>query len=183
MSSQCHLSPAILPIWIVGVLAVLLVGCTHTRILNASAADARAEINERAERGVAEITLNTGERVTANRSLHVAPDVVTWIDPASGEARSVSLSELVSVQFSSSGWGAFEGLVYGFLVGSVVGAAVLVAVPDECNFACFSTADKALVGVVLIGVPSAVVGGLVGLGRGHRTVYEILPRGDEALSP
>ncbi len=179
MRNQCYVSAAILPIWMIGVLAVLLVGCTHTRILNVSAADARAAINERASRGDAIITLDTGERVTTSRSLHVAPDVVTWIDPASDEIRSVSPSELVSVQFLSRGRGALEGLGFGFLVGTVVGAALGAAVTSDD---CFTESDPcpiggAVVGIVLFGVPSAGVGALVGVARGARYVYKVPPPG------
>lgn len=154
---------------------VVFAGCTHTRVLTADSPDALAEINQRGERSTASVTLITGETVSA-RSLHFAPDLVTWIDPQTGATTSSHTSDVGSVRFMSRGRGALEGLGVGFLTGAVVGGLVFFLAESggaDCQSCIldFSPGEAALLGIIVIGVPGAAVGGLVGAGRGSRRVF------------
>lgn len=153
-------------------LLVLLVGCTHTRVFDPGSSEKRAEVNARAERGLSVLQLRSDERIQA-RSVHVAPDVTTWIDPATGTTESISTSELEAIRFKSRGRGVLEGLGLGLAIGAGVGA-VLGAVSgatDEGGLIDLTPAEGALVGSVAFGGVGVGVGGLAGLERGSRTVY------------
>jgi hypothetical protein len=174
--------------------AVFLASCTHTRALDPSAEHVRAVVNERAERSTATLTLATGERFRA-QSLHVAPDLVTWMDAASGEDHAIPSSDVISVQFRGRARGAFEGLGIGMLVGGGAGALLGAATYEGdtgeggagwCILVC-SPSDAAL----LLGTFMALVGGALGLpigaGVGSRAVYRIVTpaksRGAQAPVP
>ncbi|MEP0548577.1 MAG: hypothetical protein ABJF88_16700 [Rhodothermales bacterium] len=161
--------------------ALTITGCTHSRPFDATSPDSRAGVNTRAESESALVTLDGGEQVRA-RGLHIAPDATTWIDPSTGEMRSVPTSELASVRFTDRGRGVLEGLglgaVYGAGLGVVVGA--VGGANDDGEIIQFSPVGGALVGSVLFGAAGAVIGGLAGLDQGSRTVYgtPAVPRDD-----
>ena len=156
--------------------AALLTGCTHTRTFDAYSLETRATVNKRAERATSTVVLISGEQVTA-RSLHVAPDVTTWVDPKNGEVRSAPTAEVASVRFTSRGRGVLEGLGIGFAVGIGLGALVGADIGTNNDGTASNAAAGALVGAVLLGVPfgvpSAGIGGLVGLAVGSKTKYVV----------
>lgn len=159
--------------------ALLLVGCNHSRSL---APDAVSRQTGRAGSWVssATVALASGERARV-RSLHVAPDVTTWVDPETGTARSVPTAEVASVQLLNRRRGALEGAGLGAVAGAVGGAALgVVAVsngwwgsagdfPGDAFFVIAGSTNGALIG--------AGAGGALGLLRGSRTVYEAPPGG------
>ena len=156
----------------------MLAGCTHTRPLDASAELRRAEVNERATRSSATLTLVTGERVSG-RALHLAPDLATWVDPATGEARSAPTGDVAAVEFVGRGRGALQGLGLGLAIGAGVGAAAGWATYEDgdrrpgewCIIVC-SRGDAALFLGSFGGIVGSGVGFLAGLLRGSRSVYE-----------
>lgn len=159
-------------------LLLMISGCTHTRVLPP---DARAEINQRGQQSTATLKLNTGERITT-RSLHFAPDVVSWVDPVTGRAASRTVTEIVSVQFTKRGRGALQGLGIGLVAGVLIGAVVFVIDEhntDPCTEFCFfldpSPGEAAVIGAVLVGVPSALLGAAIGGARGSREVFLVAP--------
>ena len=154
-------------------IALALAGCTHSRPFDTASPDSHAGINDRAEGEAALVTLYGGEEARA-RSLHVAPDMTTWIDSDTGEMRSVSTSELASVRFTDRGRGILEGVGYGAAVGAglgVVVGALTGAYDDGDEIIQFSPLGGALVGSVVFGGAGAVIGGFAGLDQGSRTVY------------
>ena len=90
-----------------GTLLVLLValkasGCTTVhRIHDAeNAGVAYMEINRRAERASAKVTLTSGQTNRA-RDLQVAPDSSAWLDAASGQRLRFATEDIQQVQFRS----------------------------------------------------------------------------------
>jgi hypothetical protein len=75
----------------------------------------------------------------------------------------------VRVKGSTVG-GVFKGMGYGVLIGGGIGAvAGLAAGDDQSGFIRFSAEDKALVGLVALGVPGALIGGLAGASGWHNS--------------
>lgn len=152
--------------------ALTLAGCTHSRPFDAASPDSRASVNTRAEAESPLVTLHGGEQVSA-RGLHIAPDATTWIDPSTGEMRSVPTSELASVRFTDRARGVLEGLglgaAYGVGLGVIVGA--VGGATDDSDFIQFSPVEGALLVGGLFGGAGAVIGGFAGLDQGSRTVY------------
>lgn len=169
-----------LSVRLVVVAALTLAGCTHNRTLEPASPESRTHVNARAEGESALVTLRHGEEVRA-RSLHVAPDVTTWLDPDTSEMRSVPTSELASVRFTDRGRGVLEGLgvgaAYGAGLGVLVGA--LTGANDDGDFIQFSPAGGALIGGVFFGGIGAAIGGLAGLDQGSRTVYAPVTTSDD----
>lgn len=148
-------------------LLTLLTGCTTTQALDATTPGLRSAINEQATRRQAVVTLRSGERMPA-ASLHLAPDVTTWIDPETGAGRSASTDDIVDVRFVHRRRGALEGVGAG-LAAAAVGAGVALAAYPSNEWV--TNTDAALIVGVGTGIPLASLGALVGAARGSRTVY------------
>ncbi|PAP78235.1 hypothetical protein [Rubrivirga marina] len=146
-------------------LAFGLAGCTHTRPADLSSAATRAEVNARAERGHPVLHLD-GQRGRQVRSLHVAPDVTTWIDKKTGEARSAPTAEVRAVAFRRDGHGALQGIGIGVAVVGLLDT-YLGALDGE-GFLTFSPLQGAAFGAA----GGAEIGALVGAIRSDRVVYE-----------
>jgi hypothetical protein len=145
--------------------ALVLAGCTHHRPLDAASPESRSHVNARAEGEYALVTLHGGEEAPA-RGLHVAPDVTTWLDSDTGEARSVPTTSLASVRFTDRGRGVLEGIGLGTAIGFAFGT-VAGTLDDSGGIVQFSP--------LLIGAGYGMAGFLVGIAvgaeRGSRTVY------------
>lgn len=173
MKNQPELYVSILRFGLLPILTICLTGCVHTQVLRADSADEVTEINRRAEQNTASLTLAAHESLPA-RSFRIGPEVVSWINPQSGEAQSAPVADLTSVQFTSHGQGALDGLGIGFASGALAGALLgLVTVPCTAPPCSLGPTENAMFGAILIGVPSALVGGVLGLARGRQTVYEV----------
>ena len=150
-------------------LALLLAGCTYTRPAQLDSAGGRAEVNARAERGHAVLAL-TGERGRQVRALHVAPDVTTWTDKRTGEARSAPTADVAAVTFRRDGAGALKGAAIGAGVGAVLGF-VAGRSPGDDAFITLSPTVWAGLGAV----NGVWVGALVGAAHSERHVYRVGP--------
>ena len=158
----------------VGVLS-LCSACTHTSALEVSDPALRADVNERAEGRTARVTLVSGERTRA-RALHLAAGVATWVDPSTGEVRSVPSADVVRVRFLSRGKGAAEGAGIGLTVASALGGVALIASGNDEFLS--PTAAGLLVGA-LAAIHSVPLGALIGTVRGSHTVYEVGPEEEQ----
>ncbi|WP_412062612.1 hypothetical protein [Rubrivirga sp. IMCC45206] len=147
--------------------AALLAGCTSNRSLDATSPGAAAEINAQGQRQAALLALASGETTTA-RHLHVAPDVTTWLDAATGDLRSAPTAEVARIQFRHHGRGALEGAGVGVLLAAVAAGITLVTYPSNDWFT--PPAAAFVVGVVT-GVPTTALTASVGAAVGARNVY------------
>jgi hypothetical protein len=145
--------------------ALVLAGCTHHRSLDAASPESRSHVNARAEGESALVTLDVGEEIRA-RGLHVAPDVTTWLDSDTGEARSVPTTSLASVRFTDRGRGVLEGIGLGTAIGFAFGT-VAGLYSDDGGIIQFS---PLLIGAGY-GFIGLVIGYVVGNERGSRAVY------------
>ncbi len=106
-------------------LAVLLGGCAHSRPFDPAAPEGRAEVNAQVGGRSTVVVLTSGERAEAE-SLRLAPDGASWIEPETGEARSVALAEVRAVQVPARSRGALEGFVIGVVIGAGLGILSLI---------------------------------------------------------
>ena len=150
----------------------LLTGCTTSRVADFSSSAARAEVNDRADRGHPVLHL-AGDRGRQVRSLHIAPDVTTWVDKKTGESRSAPTPDIEAVAFRRDGLGALQGVGIGIGVGALVGTWVGATdgVAGGGRGFTYSPAAGALLGAAM----GAEVGAIVGAIRSNRVVYEAVP--------
>ncbi|WP_412060457.1 hypothetical protein [Rubrivirga sp. IMCC45206] len=144
---------------------VLLTGCTTSRVVDLSATSTRAEVNGRAERGYPVVHL-VGERGRQVRSLHVAPDVTTWVDKKTGESRSAPTADVEAIAFRRDGLGALQGTGIGVAVGGFLGA--WMGTLDGNGTLTYTP----LFGAVLGAVAGVEIGAIAGAIRSDRFVYE-----------
>jgi hypothetical protein len=163
------------------VVALALAGCTHSRPLEPASPESRTHVNARAEGESALVTLHDGEEAHA-RSLHVAPDVTTWLDPDTGEMRSVPTSDLAFVRFTDRGRGVLEGTgigtAIGFAFGVGVGAGAYLGLEENDDGSNLGFIQVSPAGGVLIvgagfGLIGLLIGGIAGVDRGSYTVYAL----------
>ena len=137
----------------------LLSGCTTALPASGTLAPGpalpRADINGRALRSEATLTLATGESVAA-RALHVAPDLATWLDPDSGRLHSAATADIIAVRVADRRSRTVRGAVLGAIAGGLVGLGV-GALWESVEGG--DAAAEGLVGGTLVG---AGVGALLG---------------------
>ena len=156
--------------------AVVLGGCTHARTLDASGPDPWSSLNRQTARAAALVTLADGRKVRT-RSLHVAPDLATWLAPETGRAGSVATGEIVEVRVRSRGRGVLDGLGIGAAV------AVAAAAYGAALGAKEDTGAWAAVGAVGVGGPALAVGAVAGFVQGADVVYAVAGGAPRLLGP
>ena len=112
-------------------LAILASGCSHTRTHHLDS-DHRADVNARASRGKAVVTLRSGVQVTSS-TLRLDSQTASWTDPESGEAFEVPLEEVATVRVRDPrsfvlrdlGIGLAAGVVAGYVHGSLSEPSIL----------------------------------------------------------
>ena len=109
------------------------------------------------------------------RNLAVEADSIAWNDLETGETLHAAGHEVRHIVFVSRWRGFGDGLVTGFAIGASVGGLLGFWGGEDCGNGgseiCISRGAGAFIGVVLVGTPSALVGALVGSGRGSRDFY------------
>jgi hypothetical protein len=142
-------------------LAMLLAGCTHTRLFSPDTTEGRAEINARTVRTTSTLLLAGGEQTQAT-SVRFDADGATWIESGTDEVRTVPLAHVRAIRLGARGRGAREGAAIGLAFG--IGVGVLAAAEGGA----FDPGPLHWIGS---GAASgAVIGALVGLAVG-RTTY------------
>lgn len=154
------------------VACALLSGCVHLETFDADSTQALDEINERSAEQSPIVRLHSGTEFETN-SFRIEPDSVRWIDPESGQMRSMSLSAIESVRFTSSTNAG--GILLAFSAIGVLGGALAGWTGDctgwfgdelprsEC------VRDGALIG----GIPFMLIGLIVAAASSDATLYEL----------
>lgn len=107
-------------------LAVTLCSCARTHSL--APAEARAEINRRAEGRTVVVTLRSGQRVQA-RALRVDVDSASWLGSGDSQPWSVATSDVAAVTGYDVNRGAADGFWIG--LGTGLAAAPMFYAPDR----------------------------------------------------
>jgi uncharacterized protein YceK len=139
-------------------------GCASVQhIRNAEdAGSAYAEINQRAERTNAQVTLTSGQTNRAHR-LRVAPDSSAWLDGPSGQQLRFATTDIQQVQFRDQ----FSGTLKGFGIGALAGAAFMVGTWQVDGYDW----DVSLIMGALAAPVTGLIGALIGSLTGSRKVY------------
>jgi hypothetical protein len=148
---------------------LLLAGCVSTQPVSLGTPDGRARVNARAERGHPVLALYGG-RGRQVRALHVGPDVTTWVDKRTGEARSAPTASVAAVTFRRDGAGALRGAAVGVGLGVALGLVAGVT-DDDRGLIDFSTGTF----VSVFGASGALIGAVGGAIHSDRAVYRAVP--------
>ena len=153
-----------------GLLALILGGCTHTRILEVTSGP---EAFAAATRSVAgrEAYIQTGDSAAFRwEDVIFAPDSVSGMPTAAGQRRvAIPTGQVREVVVKSRSRGAVDGLVYGALVGAVVGVVLAsgALASDEPQFLDFGDWSDEPAGAVAFGVGGGVFyGPIIGVIKG-----------------
>lgn len=150
---------------IIAILIALLGGCTHTRVFDLTTSEDRARVNAQVEQRSSVVLLRSGERADA-KALQLNSNAASWINPETGEPRSVLLTEIRAVEMPAYGRGALEGLAIGTGIGGLLGFIGITIEGAEEQLGGPST-EVVLLGSAFLG---GLVGALVGIEAG-RTLY------------
>lgn len=164
----------------IALLAALLGGCAHTHPFNPAMPEGRAEFNAQSGRRSTIVVLTSGERAEA-QALRLDAVEASWINPETGEARSVPLAEVRTVRVPARGRGALEGFAIGVGIGAGLGLlAVVVGEGRGPSLGAPSMGVAVGGGTLAFGM----IGALVGVVSG-RTLYVPEPPlvGSAALIP
>lgn len=168
------------------VIAVVLMGCTHTQQVayEPDASLSFDELNETLEGRNVDIRLND-ERLIASTALRIDPDTTWAIDLLSGQVRGAATEDIDFISWKRPDRGAWHGAVLGATGGALIGLAAGLALTSVRD------ADRAQTGIaqyvgaitgfgVILGVGS---GALIGMKKGshERYVYPELPMGARAI--
>lgn len=153
--------------------ALVLTGCTSTRVADPQAPRPYTEVNEAVQGRVVQLHLADGRTLRAT-DLDVAPDVASYMD-ADGQMHTVATDRIEQIRLTQHGRGALDGLGVGLLMGGAGGAMIGFGLGSACSeddLLCDPGFYAAISGA-LFGALGGLVGGAIGSARGHRTVYRL----------
>jgi hypothetical protein len=152
-------------------IALTATGCSSTRAFQA---DRDVDINRRFGTEVVTLHFTDGTDVRA-RALHLAPDTTTWIDRATGTLQAAATADVLAVERTQRGRGAWQGaLIAGLGTAILTSAAVHADLNDSDWGDCREGASglncaKPLLAVGLgtlagaaASMPGAALGALIG---------------------
>lgn len=144
-------------------LFLLGTGCTTTKMVSSDAPNARSKVTAAAQGKTAHVHLADG-RTLKLTNLYVGPQTTSGRTPA-GTKTSVSNTAVLEVEFINRGMGFLQGAGLGG--GSVLTVGLLSSMGEEDDLSQF----VGMVGSVVVAVPCALIGGLIGTMQGHRETY------------
>lgn len=147
--------------------------CSHIHYLDSMSEAETQAFEKRAAKKSFSVLTHDG-RSFDGKDLVVEADTVIWNDLVSGKRNHLFAGEVQQIDFTSILAGVSEGLLIGFAIGALVGGVLGYVSGEDCGdnppLLCISREGGAILGVVIIGVPAAIVGGFFGL-RGCTHVY------------
>ena len=152
----------------------LAVGCTSTHQVTRES-DGYARVTEDLTGKTVQVTLHDG-RTMALKNFYVGPDSTTGTQPR-GVDRTFPTSSLYKAEVTERGIGLFQGAGLGIATPLATGGVISLFEEDE-----FIPASAL---VALLSVPGGLIGGIIGVIRGHRDVYRFTnagPSGEGRLS-
>ena len=155
----------------IGVLMVC--GCSHMHNLGSMSEEESGYFRDRCAKKTCSIRTYDG-RIYDAANLHYGRDTASWIDLRTGESASAPVDQIYQVVFESKAGGFGDGFGTGFVIGASIGGVLGYLGGEDCSegsYFCISREGGALLGVLFIGVPAGVVGGLIGATKGSSHVY------------
>lgn len=144
--------------FLVLLVAVLLMGCRHTRVVESS--DEHERLNRVAQDRKATLVFRDGASL-AVRDARVASDSLFWLNEQTEQTEASTLADVEQLTFRRRGRGAVDGAGLGFLIGMPLGA-LLIDSPSGGSGGAGERVGAALAGGTSFGLWGVVVGGIVG---------------------
>jgi len=157
---------ALCPTLLLSGLFLLGTGCTTTKTVSSDAPNARSKVTTKAQGKTAHVRLTDG-RIFKLTNLYVGPQITSGRAPT-GAKRTVPTAALQKVEFANRGMGFLQGAGLGG--GSVLTVGLLSSMAEKDDLSQF----VGMVGSVVVAVPSALIGGLLGTMQGHRETYRFV---------
>jgi hypothetical protein len=117
-------------------------------------------------------------RIYEGANLVLGQNTVSWIDLRSGDQISTSSRDVYQIVFKSKSAGFADGFGTGFVIGASVGGVLGYLGGEDCtdtSYICISRGGGAFLGVVFVGIPAGIIGGLIGVGKGSSHIYYFSP--------
>jgi hypothetical protein len=162
VSSSTSRVGSLQPVPLLGVLLFLACGCSSTHQVAHTQSDGYSRVTEAAYGKTARVHFRDGRTMKLEK-LYVDADSTTGIGPH-GTERAFSTSTLWKVELVNRGVGFLQGAGAG--AAGPLGGALLVQLQGDGL-----GTDLATVAGLALSVPGALIGGVVGAIRGHRTTY------------
>jgi hypothetical protein len=155
-------------------ISVATLGCSHKHYLDPSNVDELLALNERASQDVCGVRTVEGDLVKA-RDLKLSADSTRWVAAGTGEVVQIPTNEIDYISFVDRGAGAVDGAGVGFAIGALFGGLLgFISGNDEASnteYGDYRRSEGAFLGALVFGIPSAVVGAIVGTAGGSRDFY------------
>jgi hypothetical protein len=161
------------------VAAVLLLGCSHTYVLNKESPNEFVElINKKTKNKKAVIQARDGKKYDAEQIL-LFKDSTSWIDPTIHSYKERSNSELNQIILNNHGKGALEGLGVGLLSGFASGYVFGYATYSEHGNFLDRPSTATITGIAL-GSLGGFLGLIGGAAAGAKEIFMFNERGLKA---
>ncbi len=153
--------------------------CAHYHNLGSLTEVETTYFEKRAAEEPFDVVMSDGA-IASGRHLAAGPDSIGWNDAESDDTVRAAAGDVRRIVFFNRGQGLADGMLVGFGVGAVVGGVLGYAGGEEdCSGQefCIDRSFGAVLGVMAIGVPAMVLGGVIGAIKGTTHVY--YPAGSE----
>lgn len=151
-------------------LAVFLTACSHTyRLSETSPSRFYQNTNQAAKKREVQIEMVNHE-IFKGKGVYVAEDSSSWFDAETGVQRTVATSRIkkISITKYNAGW----GFLFGFLTGAAFGIPMALIEAESVFGEYNEKVEVAVLGAVVLGVPSGLVGLVAGATTETTDSYE-----------
>lgn len=153
---------------------LLFLGCSHQHYVSVADQDAMRTVSDRGAREVCVVRTQDEESYKA-KELMVDVETLRWLDASSGEPVAVPMARVNRIVFVDHSKGLIEGAGVGFSIGALFGGFLGYLSgtdePDGSEFGDYTRSGGVALGIVVFGVPAAVLGAVVGGAGGSRDFY------------
>jgi hypothetical protein len=150
---------------------VVICGCTHIHNIGAMSDEEFKYFEERGEKRSFVIRTFDG-RIYEGSNLIIEQDKISWINLRGDGRVYASVDDIYQVVFETGGFG--EGFGTGFVIGASIGGVLGFIGGEDCGETsqfCISRGGGAFVGVLFVGIPAGLIGGIVGSVKGSKHIY------------
>ncbi len=165
--------------WMIWVCLLVIFACSCTRHhrLGEMTDQESTYFQKRSSNDIITVFLWDG-RISRGTGLVLDHDEYVWTNVTSNTQERAATAEVRRIEILSHKRGFADGFGTGFVAGSLFGGVLGYVGGEDCgdgggDWICFSRGDLALAGVILIGIPSAIIGTIVGGAKGSRDIYTV----------
>ena len=158
---------------------ILATSCTRVHNLELTQPEELEQLEQLSRRHPCTVRSIDGTKYKA-RFLLVDQDSTSWTHLESRTTQRIATHQIREIRFVRRGKGLVEGLGLGFITGACMGGAIGVMMGSSDDSAATPPHEDFLFGAAALGIPMALIGGIIGPLSGSKDLYYfILP---ESLS-